>query len=151
MHSLKSVLIHIYSNETIEPKERKSTPNKEIIEKINEDFAHISFSEMATFSGYTRSHFSKKFKQITGIGFTEYLNRIKTEHAISLLQQVHRPSMTEICARCGFTTIRNFNRVFKEITGYAPSDLPRNYRTDTDLRVFKKDHFDPTEQDSIKL
>lgn len=29
-------------------------------------------------------------------------------------------SVTEISMRCGFDTIRHFNRVFKDITGMAP-------------------------------
>ena len=36
-------------------------------------------------------------------------------------------SMTEISARCGFDTIRNFNRVFRQITGFAPRELPDSY------------------------
>lgn len=150
-NAAEAVIIHIFSNENILPQEKRNTPSRDIIEKINEEFVHITFSDMVTYSGYTRSHFSKKFKKLTGIGFAEYLNCIKTENAISLLHQNPRPSMTEICAQCGFSTIRNFNRVFKEITGFSPSELPDDYRMDTDLRVFKKDRFDPTAQKSIQL
>ena len=44
-----------------------------------------------------------------------------------------------------------FYRVFKEITGFSPSDLPNNYRMDADLRIYQQEHFDPTAQASIQL
>ena len=150
-NAAEATLIQIFASEIIEPYQKRNMPNKDIIEKISEEYATITFSDMVIFSGYTRAHFSKKFKQLTGIGFAEYLNRIKTEHAISLLHQDPRPSITEICSQCGFTTIRNFNRVFKDITGYAPSELPSNYRMDTDLRIYKNEYFDPTNQFTFQL
>ena len=36
-------------------------------------------------------------------------------------------SVTDIAIRCGFDTIRNFNRVFRSITGFSPKKLPRSY------------------------
>lgn len=35
--------------------------------------------------------------------------------------------ITQISLDCGFDTIRNFNRVFKNHTGYAPKDMPPDY------------------------
>ena len=51
--------------------------------------------------------------------------------------------MTEISIACGFGTIRNFNRVFKEFTGYSPKKLPENYVFYNFKDNDKKD-FDPT-------
>ena len=45
---------------------------------------------------------------------------------------------------CGFNTIRNFNRVFKELTGYTPRTLPKDYRFIRSLKEYKDNGFDPT-------
>lgn len=36
-------------------------------------------------------------------------------------------NITEISIACGFGIIRNFNRVFKELTGYNLKKLPADY------------------------
>ena len=57
--------------------------------------------------------------------FSMYLNHIRVNKAIDLIQNTDL-SMTEIAMNCGFETIRNFNRVFKEIMGCTPSEYLRN-------------------------
>lgn len=147
----EAILIGIYSDEAIQPSEQNVHLQTEIISKIHREFAHITFRDMVQFSGYTPSHFSKKFKALTGMGFAQYLNYVKTEHAVFLLQSSPTPSITEICALCGFSTIRNFNRVFKEMTGHCPSALPKDFCMDVDIKAFKQKPFDPTECSSVQL
>ena len=73
------------------------------------------------------AYFSRLFHKLTGITFSQYLNYVKVKNAVNLLKTEINSSVTEISARCGFATIRNFNRIFKEYTGYTPSNLPKNY------------------------
>ena len=70
---------------------------------------------------FSPSHFSKVFKQLTGTGFVKYLNTIRITLASELLARSDS-SMTQIAFSCGFQNVRNFNRVFKEITGCTPSE-----------------------------
>jgi len=83
--------------------------------------------------------------------FSEYLNIIKVENAILMMQNNDHATMTSISSKCGFATVRNYNRVFKEVTGYSPRTLPPNFTMDTDLRTSKKADFDPTYKDSILI
>ncbi len=54
-------------------------------------------------------------------------------------------------SRCGFSSIRNFNRVFRKITSYSPKSLPENYDlAKAEARLFPE-AFDPTEKDSIRI
>ena len=55
-----------------------------------------------------------------------YLNCVRVENAVALLESSEY-SVTEISDRCGFDTIRNFNRIFKILTGYSPTGLPHGY------------------------
>jgi len=83
------------------------------------------------------------------MNFSEYLNIIKVENAILLLRENSDITMTEVCVKCGFSTVRNFNRVFKSTTGYCPSSLPKDYIIDTGLLITKTDSFDPTNKNSV--
>lgn len=147
----EKILLSIFHQNEICPRQGKKLADKRIIDKIHRDFATVTFAEMVTFSGYGASHFSKLFKRITGMTFSDYLNYVKVEHAISLLQNEPGLTVANISGQCGFSTIRNFNRVFKQITGFTPSTLPGNFITDLSFGVFAGDGFDPTSDMSILL
>lgn len=83
--------------------------------------------------------------------FSEYLNIIKVENAILLMHRSDHATMTSISLKCGFATVRNYNRVFKEVTGYSPRMLPKDFTINTDLRISKNHDFDPTHQSSILI
>jgi AraC-like DNA-binding protein len=147
----EKILLSVFHQNEICPRQSKKLADKRIIDKIHRDFATVTFAEMVTFSGYGASHFSKLFKRITGMTFSDYLNYVKVEHAISLLQNEPGLTIADISLRCGFATIRNFNRVFKQITGFTPSSLPSNFITNLNIGAFGEDGFNPTSGASILL
>ena len=67
---------------------------------------------------------SKKINAITGMNFKGYLNMLRVAKAQELILNTDKP-LTEIAFECGFNSIRNFNRVFKNIKGYIPSTTRR--------------------------
>jgi len=67
---------------------------------------------------------SKKINTITGMNFKGYLNMLRVAKAQELILNTDKP-LTEIAFECGFNSIRNFNRVFKNIKGYIPSSTRR--------------------------
>lgn len=146
----RGLIIDIFSHCQIAERKEKASLRKTLITKINADFAFITFEEAVRYSGYSASHFSKTFKKLTGMSFSEYLNIIKVENAIMMLRNKNA-SITSISRNCGFATIRNFNRVFKKITGYSPKSLPRDFIMDTGLRISTAEHFDPTDESSILI
>ena len=113
----------------------RATPSKKhnstelytkISNKISHEYSTITFSEAADYVHFSAPYFSKVFNAIFGMNFTRYLNNVKIAAAIDMIKSSSL-SMTEIAEKCGFKTIRSFNRVFKELTGYAPSNLPSNF------------------------
>ena len=76
-------------------------------------------SRLAAMCGYTPGYFSKKFSLVTGKGYSEFLNILKTNHAKTLLASTGKTA-AEIAFLCGFTSIPNFYRVFRAETGMAP-------------------------------
>ncbi|MBQ2028424.1 MAG: AraC family transcriptional regulator, partial [Clostridia bacterium] len=51
--------------------------------------------------------------------------------------------MADVMSQCGFNTLRNFNRVFKEITGMAPSQMPDGFVLDVRSLATEETSFDP--------
>lgn len=84
--------------------------------------------------------------------FSQYLNTVRLEKAIDLLNQNQEHlSMTEIASRCGFDTIRHFNRIFKDITGMSPRELPPDYVLEIQPIRTIEAAFDPTLKSSELL
>lgn len=109
--------------------------------KISTEYRTITFGEMARYLHFSEPYFSKVFHQIFRMTFTEYLNTVRIAVAVEKIHE-SKLNVTEIASACGFNTIRNFNRVFKKLTGYTPHELPSNY---TFMYSLRSDYgFDPT-------
>ena len=65
-------------------------------------------------------YFSRLFKRMFGINLKEYVNRTRTRRAKELLFRTDL-KITSISFECGYGSVRQFNRIFRENTGYAPS------------------------------
>ena len=149
-NQVRSLFIDIFQHCQIAERNKKVSFHKNLIDKINRDFSFITFEDVVRHSGYSASHFSKMFKKLTGMNFSEYLNIVKVENAIVLLRH-NNATITSISQKCGFSTIRNFNRVFKKVTGYPPLSLPKDFIIDIGLHISGVDFFDPTEKKSILM
>ncbi len=79
-----------------------------------------SLSALADLVGYEYHYASSLFHKCFAMDFKKFLNFFRVETACLLLAEGAH-DITAISAQCGFTSIRNFNRVFKEITGMTPS------------------------------
>ena len=117
---------------------------KRLLEELQARFAEYTFQDAAHFMGMSEAYFSRYFKAMTGTTFSQYLNYLRTDCAVRLLQSDHGMTMTEICDRCGFATIRNFNRIFKELTGFSPSRLPDDYILEDKFSLRSEKAFNPT-------
>ena len=84
-----------------------------------------SLGDMARISGYSASYFSKQFHEITGKKYVDFLMQLRLNHAKLLLIATKKP-VIEICEECGFTSLSNFNHMFKKEFGLSPSQYRRS-------------------------
>ena len=100
---------------------------KRLLDDVEDKYADYTFDDAARFMRLSRAYFSVVFHKYVGMTFSQYLNYVKVRSAVAMLQSEDRTSITDVSVRCGFNTIRNFNRAFRDITGYSPRTLPKDY------------------------
>ena len=94
------------------------------------DFLENNYNKKCTLAtlgkelGYNASYLSRYFSEVTGIPFTAYANRHRISKACYLLRTTDK-TILECACDCGYTSLRSFNRNFKEIIGLTPKE----YRT----------------------
>jgi AraC-like DNA-binding protein/ligand-binding sensor protein len=81
----------------------------------------LSLEQVAVAVHMSKFYFCKIFKKATGINFTDYLSRVRTERAKNLLLNPNL-RVSEIAYEVGFQSLTHFNRVFKRILGRSPTD-----------------------------
>ena len=92
-----------------------------ISEHFRED---ISLADVAAQAFMSGSYFSRKFKKITGLNFSEYLTSTRIKAADDLLLQTSL-SIAEIAASCGFGDANYFGDIFKKHKGMSPTKYRR--------------------------
>jgi len=81
----------------------------------------LSLHQVAAAVNINSFHFCKLFKKGTGINFTEYIGRVRTERAKHLLLNPNL-RISEVAFETGFQSLTHFNRVFKRVLGRSPTD-----------------------------
>ncbi len=124
---------------------------KRLLEDVEKRHDEYTFQDAVDYMGMSEAYFSRYFKGATGTTFSQYLGYVRVNAAVKLLQEEPTLPVTEVAVRCGFGTIRNFNRTFKELTGFAPSRLPANYALDDKFSYPSEKSFNPTLYDCVMI
>ena len=95
----------------------------------------------ASEAGLTPTYFSRKFKEVVGTGFRDYVNFIRLGGAASLLRTTQL-SIQEISRRCGFNSANYFGDAFRSAYGISP----REFRKSEDVQQ-RAISLDLTEED----
>ena len=85
---------------------------------------NIRAHELADLVGYSVTYFTRRFREETGFGISDYVKAARIERA-KLLLETSDSSVQEISDKLGFTSRNYFTRCFREITGKTPVE----YRT----------------------
>lgn len=81
----------------------------------------IKLKNIAKEFGYDYSYISSFFNRAFKSDFATFVNTYRTDYAKTLLKKTEL-TVTEIAIKCGFGSIRNFNIVFKSLTGVTPGE-----------------------------
>lgn len=96
---------------------------QEVLDYLEANYMNgVKLEEAAKQANMSLFYFSRFFKNITGMSYTSYLNRLRVDKAEEMIMSTHK-TMLEIALECGFTNVRTFNRVFKQLKKCKPTEL----------------------------
>lgn len=93
----------------------------EIIE--NNYMENLKLKDVAKELYLNESYFSRRFKSTVGVGFNEYLTKVRMEKAIEFLKKGKK--IKEVSREVGYIDYRNFSINFKKYTGFNPREYKR--------------------------
>ncbi|NIK68155.1 AraC family transcriptional regulator [Paenibacillus sp. BK720] len=94
----------------------------DVVRHINQHFREpLPLDELAKRFFISKGHLSRVFKEVTGFGYSQYINVTRIKEAEQLLKETDW-SITQISEHCGFENFSHFGKVFKELSGLSPRD-----------------------------
>ncbi len=89
-------------------------------------FENITSIDMAHYLYLNPSYFSRYFKRLTGINFTDYVHQYKMEIASKILKTSNQ-TLESVSMMLGYSDRPYFSKVFKKYIGMTPSDYKLKY------------------------
>lgn len=108
----------------------RNTKQREYIDKflstcdyINQHCTEeLTLDNIASYTGFSKYHFSRLFRQFTGVSYYDYLCKARIRYAEVLLVDPVL-SITDVWMKSGFNSQASFNRIFKIIKGCTPTQF----------------------------
>lgn len=87
----------------------------------------ITLEEVAALLNMTPTSFSRYFTMKTSKSFSYFLSELRIKHACKSLAEEEQKNIAQICYECGFNTLSNFNRQFKEFMKLTPREYRKEF------------------------
>ena len=102
---------------------------EKIMKYCMENFSsNITLDILAEQLSISKSSVSHIFNNVTGLSLPYYINWLRISAACRLLSKTSQ-TITSIAYEVGFSTLRNFNRVFTSIMLQTPSEYRNKFKT----------------------
>lgn len=124
------IIVDVFRSEALSPVSDTDTGidrYQQLLNCIDSDYEFMDFESAARFMNFSEAYFSKFFKRQVGITFSRYLNAVKIEKAVQLLNTEPTLKIADVAGRCGFASLRSFNREFFKLVGFTPRAMPKGY------------------------
>lgn len=103
-------------------REKPKMKSDDMLRYLSEHYQdpQLSLRTVAESFRMNENYFSTYFKQNTGVSFMDYLQQLRIDRAIDLIQQ-GKLKVTEIAQAVGYSNDQTFRRAFKRVIGVSPS------------------------------
>lgn len=120
---LQQTAEQIFSRKSADLVERDREVIRKIKRYVEQNLAgDLSLTRIAEVAGFNRSYLSRLYKQMTGVGLSEYILEVRLQKAKELLRQ-HTLKVHEISDLLGFESSAYFTRFFKRATNVTPTEF----------------------------
>jgi two-component system response regulator YesN len=122
---ISELLRRLYKDELIKPIDNRLESIKDY---INENYqSALSVPLLAKETGLCPVYLGALFMRYESCSINEYINKIRINHAIEILQ-VKKLSVKEAAYACGYSDAFYFSRIFKKHIGITPSQVKKERR-----------------------
>ncbi len=138
---LQQLLIQVNRLDSSEPMDNAKTrigPHwmLDAMRAIDEDPVHAGgLSELSSQAGVTAEHFSRMFKQLTGMNLIDYVTAKRIVRVKELLLSAN-DNVESVALACGFRSLPHFYSTFKKLTGMTPRAYRNSYKVHSGVNVF---------------
>lgn len=96
------------------------------LEFLNEHYGEkISLNDLAKAANCSDSHFSRIFKEETGLAPSDYIMKVRLDYAKRMLRSDEK-TLTQIALDCGFNSSSYFSHCFSRAFNISPSDFKKS-------------------------
>ncbi|GFE51880.1 AraC family transcriptional regulator [Roseobacter cerasinus] len=111
-----------------------------VIDLIRADPARpVSVRELAAHAPFSKFHFHRVFKAMTGETIAQCIIRLRLEAATQALAYQPKTSLTQIALECGFSGSAHFSKAFRKVYGCTPTQFRKDHPTGFRMRRIGKD------------
>ncbi len=86
----------------------------------------VLLEDLADLLNMTPTSFSRYFTMKNNKSFSRFISEIRIKHACKMLTETDE-AISQICYECGFNTLSNFNKQFKEIMFKKPTQYKKEF------------------------
>lgn len=128
-HALRTMLVHLVLSGTSPERvsDKSSRSLHKIISYMHEHFPEpLSMDELARQAGFSKYHFSREFRKLTGFPPNEYLIRLRLEEAKNLLINTDLP-VSRVAEYAGIENEAYFSRLFHQRMHMTPGTYRKQF------------------------
>ena len=126
-HAIETMLVHMISAD--QGKQNTQTPRlQKLLAYMYEHYRDpLTIEDLARISGFSKYHFSREFKKMTGLPPNEYLIQLRLQQAKALLANTDL-AVSRIAFMVGIENEAYFSRLFHQRTAMTPAGYRRQNR-----------------------
>ncbi|MBR7140997.1 MAG: helix-turn-helix domain-containing protein [Clostridia bacterium] len=127
---MRSTLIELFitTMRKISSRDQNEDAVSIIMRAVQEDYVSPpTLGAIALKLGYSVPYLSMRFKEVTGIGYRDYIIRVRMEEARRLLANTDK-KIVEIAECVGYGDVNFFYSVFKKTEGTSPAVFRKNLK-----------------------
>ena len=121
-----SFMVHLLREHAEEGKRGSARENeavRTVIRHIRTHYAEpLEVDALAALAGLSKFHFLREFKRVTGQTVVTYINNLRIERAVRMLD-AGNTTVSAVAAACGFASHAYFSKTFYRLRGVHPSTL----------------------------
>lgn len=102
---------------------------KRMMEYINDNYTKpLLLKDLAKQFFINESYCCFLFNKHVGMSFSKYLNKLRIEKAMRIIEQNRSLSIDEVAELTGYASYYHFNKKFKEVTGVSPAQFRKGMK-----------------------